>query len=298
MVPNTRPNALREAMNAGRFVVAPGCYDSLSARLAEHHGFPAVYMSGLAVTASLLARPDLELLGMEEMVRHAGLIASSVGISVIADADTGYGGLSNVERTTRAYLQSGVAAIHLEDQASPKRCGHLGGVRLIEESAMVAKLKIAVETRGDADMLIIGRTDAFKAVGLEEAIRRANRYREAGVDVVFVDGVTRVEDFQSVRQGVEGRLMASVVEIDAPALTKASELEAMGYSIAVFAISGVLAAAGALDRIMADMKTHGDTDRSFEGMMTYSELNKELGIQHYDAMWDRFSEPGQGGQLS
>ena len=298
MVLETRPNALREAINDDRFVVAPGCYDSLSARMAEHHGFPAVYMSGLAVTASLLARPDLELLGMEEMVRHAGLIAQAVDIAVIADADTGYGGLSNVERTTRAYMQSGVASIHLEDQASPKRCGHLGSVRLIEESAMVAKLKVAVETRGDADMLIIGRTDAFKAVGLEEAIRRANRYREAGVDVVFVDGVTRVEDFQSVRQGVEGRLMASVVEIDAPALTKASELEAMGYSIAVFAISGVLAAAGALDRIMADMKTHGDTDRSFEGMMTYSELNKELGIQHYDAMWDRFSEPGQGGQLS
>ena len=295
---NMHSNALREAMNAGRFVVAPGCHDSLGARLAEHHGFPAVYMSGLAVTASLLARPDLELLGMEEMVRHAGLIASAVRIPVIADADTGYGSLSNVERTTRAYMQAGVAAIHLEDQASPKRCGHLGGVRLIEERAMVAKLKVALETRGDTDMLIIGRTDAFKAVGLEEAIRRANCYREAGVDIVFVDGVTRAEDFQSVRQGVEGRLMASVVEIDAPALTKASELEAMGYSIAIFAISGVLAVAGALDRVMADIKTHGDTDRSFEGMMTYSALNKELGIQHDDALWDRFSEPGQGGQLS
>jgi 2-methylisocitrate lyase-like PEP mutase family enzyme len=295
---NNSSNALREAIVADRFVVAPGCYDSLGARLAERHGFPAIYMSGLAVTGSLLARPDLELLGMEEMVRQAGLIASAVNIAVIADADTGYGGLSNVERTTRAYVQAGVQAIHLEDQASPKRCGHLAGVRLIDEGAMVAKLKVALEARGDADMLIIGRTDAFKVAGLEEAIRRANCYREAGVDIVFVDGVTRTEDFQQVRQSIEGRLMASVVEIDAPAQTKASELKDMGYSIAIFALSGVLAAAGALDRLMADIKNYGDTDRSFEGMLTYSALNQKLGIEHYEDLWNRFSNPEQSGEQS
>lgn len=298
MGPNKVSNPLQEAMDAGRFIVAPGCYDSLGARLAERHGFPAVYMSGLAVTASLLARPDLELLGMEEMVRHAGLIASAVDIPVIADADTGYGGLSNVERTTGAYLHAGVKAIHLEDQASPKRCGHLAGVRLIEPEAMVAKLQVALETRGDADMLIVGRTDAFKAAGLDEAIRRANCYREAGVDIVFVDGVTRVEDFRSVRHAVEGRLMASVVEIDEPAHTKAGQLEEMGYSIAIFALSGVLAAAGALDRLMADIQTHGDTDRTFEQMTTYSDLNRHLGIQHYESLWNRFSQPEQTGEQS
>ena len=282
--------ALRDAIQAGRFVAAPGCYDALGARLAELHGFPAVYMSGMAVTASLLARPDIELLGMAEMVRQAGLIASTVSIPVIADADTGYGGLANVERTTRAYVQAGAAAIHLEDQASPKRCGHLGGVRLIEEGAMVAKLETALEARGDADMLIIGRTDAFKAADLDEAIRRAKVYGETGVDLLFVDALTRPEDFRRVRENLDGPLMASVVEIDAPARTKAAELEAMGYSIAIYALSGIQAAAGALDQLMADIEAHGDTDRSFKGMMTYSAFNKALGMEHYNALWDRFSE--------
>ena len=290
MTSDRQSNALRQAVDAGRFIVAPGCYDALGARLAERHGFDAVYMSGLAVTASLLARPDLELLGMEEMVRHAGLIASAVGIPIIADADTGYGGLANVARTTRAYLQAQVAAIHLEDQASPKRCGHLGGVRLIEEGAMVAKLQVALETRADADMLIVGRTDAFKAESLDAAIGRANSYAEAGADILFVDGLTEVDDFQRVRQEVKGRLMASVVEIDAPASTKAAELEAMGYSMAIFALSGVLAAAGALDRLMADIKASGDTDRTFEGMMTYSALNEAMGIDDYHKLWNRFSK--------
>ena len=290
MTSDRQSNALRQAVDAGRFIVAPGCYDALGARLAERHGFDAVYMSGLAVTASLLARPDLELLGMEEMVRQAGLIASAVGIPIIADADTGYGGLANVARTTRAYLQAQVAAIHLEDQASPKRCGHLGGVRLIEEGAMVAKLQVALETRADADMLIVGRTDAFKAESLDAAIGRANSYAEAGADILFVDGLTEVDDFQRVRQEVKGRLMASVVEIDAPASTKAAELEAMGYSMAIFALSGVLAAAGALDRLMADIKASGDTDRTFEGMMTYSALNEAMGIDDYHKLWNRFSK--------
>jgi 2-methylisocitrate lyase-like PEP mutase family enzyme len=289
-MPNASPpRALRDALDAGRFVRAPGCYDALSARLAEHHGFPAVYMSGLGVTASLLARPDLELLGMEEMVRQASLIAAAVAIPVIADADTGYGGLANVQRTTRAYVQAGVAAIHLEDQASPKRCGHLGGVRLISEQDMLAKLRVATEARGDADMMIIGRTDAYRAADLDEAIRRATRYAEAGVDLLFVDGLTEHEDFRRVREAVDGRLMGSIVEINEPAHTKAAQLEAMGYSIAAFALSGILAAAGALDRLMAGISTDGDSDSSVEGMMTYNTLNDAIGIKRYHELWDRFS---------
>jgi 2-methylisocitrate lyase-like PEP mutase family enzyme len=281
-------NVLREALDANRFVVAPGCYDALGARIAEKHGFGAVYMSGLGVTASLLARPDLELLGMAEMVRQAGLIASAVSIPVISDADTGYGGLSSVQRTTRAFQQAGVAAIHLEDQASPKRCGQMSGVRLIDADAMTAKLRVAVEARGDGDMLIIGRTDAFRVDGLHEAIRRANLYAETGVDLLFVDGVGKPDDFRRIREGVQGRLVASIVEVNAPAQTRAADLESMGYSVAIYAISGILAAAGALDRLMADIKENAHTDRSFEGMMAYGALNDILGIEAYHRMWDRF----------
>jgi len=290
--------ALREVLDAGRFIVAPGCYDSLGARLAERHGFAAVYMTGAGVTASLLARPDLELLGMAEMVHQAALIASAVRIPVIADADTGYGGAANVERTTQAYMQAGAAAIHLEDQASPKRCGHLAGVRLIDERTMVSKLQVALQARGDEDMLIIGRTDAFKVAGSDEAIRRAKLYAQVGVDLVFIDGLTRAEDFRRVRQSVEGRLMASIVEIDERAQVSAQELEAMGYSIAVFALSGIQAAAGALDRLMAEIKADGRTDRSFENMMTYTVLNAALGIDRYHALWDRFVESDRSGERS
>lgn len=282
-------NTLRTAIDTNKFVVAPGCYDSLSARVAEFHGFDAVYMSGLAVTASLLARPDLELLGMAEMVHQANLITSAVNIPVIADADTGYGGLVNVKRTTEAYMQAGVAAIHIEDQASPKRCGQMGGVRLIDSDTMLSKLKVAVETRGDGDMLIIGRTDAFRVSGIDDAIKRANLYAETGVDVLFVDGITMPEDFRRVREAVEGPLMASIVEVDTPAKTKATELEAMGYAIAVFAISSIQAVAGALNRLMADIKTNGNTDQSFKDMLHYSSLNELLGIEHYHHLWDQFT---------
>ena len=287
------PNALRAAIENRQFVVAPGIYDALGACLAEQHGFPAVYMSGLAVTASLLARPDLELLGMEEMVRQAGLIASAVNIPVIADADTGYGGLANVERTVRAYMQAGVAAIHLEDQASPKRCGHLGGVRLISAGEMCAKYELAVAARGNNSMLVVGRTDAFKAAeggGLDEAIRRGQRIAQTGVDLVFVDGLTQPDHFQRVRDEVEGRLLASVVEIDMPAKTKAAALREMGYSVAIFALSGVLTVAGALAGLMASLAKEGDTDAAFPKMMTYSELNRRVGIEHYHRLWDQYGQ--------
>lgn len=288
---NSTAVLLRKAVAVGKFVVAPGIYDALGARLAERHGFPCVYMSGLAVTASLLARPDIELLGMEEMVRQAGLIVSAVDIPVIADADTGYGGPGNLERTVRAYMQAGVAAIHLEDQASPKRCGHLGGVRLISADEMCAKYELAVSARGDKDMLIIGRTDAFKAAGegLDAAIRRGQLISQTGVDLIFVDGITKRDDFKRIRDEVEGKLLASVVEIDAPAPTKAEELREMGYSVAIFALSGALAAAGALASLMASLSTRGDTDEAFPHMLTYTDLNHYLGIEHYHGLWDKYA---------
>ena len=286
----TRARRLRQAVEQDKFIAAPSCYDALSARIAELHGFEAVYMSGLAVTASLLAKPDLELLGMAEMVDQAALINSAVHIPVIADADTGYGGLANVQRTVAAYMQAGIAAIHLEDQASPKRCGHLGTVKLIDDGRMTAKLEVALEVRGSADMLIIGRTDAFKAVNLDEAIRRAKLYARTGVDLLFVDGLTKPDDFRKVRQEIDGKLMASIVEIDAPALTKASLLEELGYSIAVYALSSIQTVAGALDRLMGDIKAAGSTDVSFRHMMTYSDLSKALDIEHFHNLWDRHSK--------
>jgi 2-methylisocitrate lyase-like PEP mutase family enzyme len=283
-------NSLREALELKRFVTAAGVYDALGARLAEVNGLQAVYMSGLSVTASLIARPDLELLGMAEMVRQAALITSAVSIPVIADADTGYGGLSNIERTVQSYRQAGVAAIHLEDQASPKRCGHLGGVRLIPEREMRARYECAVESNNGSTMLIIGRTDAFKAQehgGLDEAVRRAKIIARTGVDVIFVDGLIEKEHFRRVRDEVGGYLLASIVEIDKPASVKVSDLEEMGYSIAVFPLSAILAATKAIESIMKRIARDGDTGGEFDNMTTYSELNFRMGIEKYHQLWNR-----------
>lgn len=283
-------NPLREALELKRFVTAAGVYDALGARLAEVNGLQAVYMSGLSVTASLIARPDLELLGMAEMVRQAALINSAVSIPVIADADTGYGGLSNIERTVQSFRQAGVAAIHLEDQASPKRCGHLGGVRLIPVQEMRARYECAVESNNGSSMLIIGRTDAFKAQehgGLDEAIRRAKIIAQTGVDVIFVDGLTEKEHFRRVRDEVEGYLLASIVEIDKPASVKVSDLVEMEYSIAAFPLSAILAATKAIESVMKRIGRDGDTDGEFDNMTTYSELNFRLGIEKYHQLWNR-----------
>ncbi len=171
--------------------MAPGAADALTARLVEQAGFPAVYMTGFGATASRLGCPDVGLLTQTEMATHARDMVRAVNIPVIADADTGYGGPANIERTVREYQQAGVAAIHLEDQAIPKRCGHMGGVKLISTDEMVHRLTCALAVRGDDDLLVIGRTDALPVLGLEEAVRRAQAYREAGVDIVFIDAIKR-----------------------------------------------------------------------------------------------------------
>ncbi|MGE0701272.1 MAG: oxaloacetate decarboxylase, partial [Hyphomicrobiaceae bacterium] len=164
--------------------MAPGAMDALSARLVESAGFPAVYMTGLGATASRLGTPDIGLLSQTEMTEHARNMARAVSIPIIADADTGYGGPSNIHRTVREHIQAGVAAIHLEDQVAPKRCGQLAGIRLIDAEEAAARLRCAIEARGRDDLIVIGRTDARPAAGAEEAIRRARLYRLAGGDRV------------------------------------------------------------------------------------------------------------------
>ncbi len=181
------PRQLRTLLDGDALVVAPGAYDALSARLVEEAGFPAAYMTGFGTAASLLGRPDIGLVSSTEMIDHARRIASCVAIPVIADADTGYGNPINVIRTVRDYERAGVAGIHLEDQAMPKRCGHMSGKVLVTVGDMVAKVQAAVAARTDPDFVIIARTDARGVEGLEAAIDRAGQYREAGADVLFVE---------------------------------------------------------------------------------------------------------------
>jgi len=180
-------------METGRPVLAPGCYDALGARLIEEAGFSAVYMSGFGTSAGLLGRPDVGLTSMTEMVDNARRIVDAVDLPVIADADTGYGNPINVLRTVKEYERAGVAALHIEDQVAPKKCGHMEGKQVVPVAEMVEKVRAAVDARISSDLLIIARTDARAVEGLDAAIERAGRYREAGADILFIEAPQSVE---------------------------------------------------------------------------------------------------------
>ena len=188
---------LRELLAGPEPVLAPGAYDALSARLVERAGFPAVYMTGFGASASLLGRPDVGLLSFAEMAGHARRLVQAVEVPVIADADDGYGNPLNVMRTVREYAAAGVAALHIEDQVAPKRCGHMDGKDVIDASEMVEKVRAAVEARGDATCSI-ARTDARAVEGLDAALERARRYREAGADLLFVEAPETEAEIEAV----------------------------------------------------------------------------------------------------
>jgi len=264
-------------------VIAPGVYDALGARMAEVAGFKAVYMSGFAVTASLLARPDIGLLTMSEMVGQAANIVNAVNVPVIADADTGYGGLPNVERTVIEYERRGVSAIHIEDQVSPKRCGHLAGVKLIGKAQMEKKLKCALAARSTPEFLIIGRTDAFRCLGIAEAIERAKRYADAGADIIWVDGLSDPSDYERISKSISVPKMAAIVEVDAPAKVNARQLKDMGFSVVIFPLSGLLAAAHTLSRAMREIMESGASEKLHEEMIGYSEFNRLMGVERFRA---------------
>jgi 2-methylisocitrate lyase-like PEP mutase family enzyme len=214
--------------------MAPGAPDALTARLIEQAGFGAVYMTGFAATAALIGCPDIGLLTQTEMTSHARNMVRAVTVPVIADADTGYGGPANVERTVREYCQAGVAAIHLEDQVQPKRCGHMAGVKLIPAEAMAGKLQCALQARAEDDLLIIGRTDALITEGIESAIQRGRLYLETGIDMLFIDAVKTIDDARALGQALDGKLVISMVEGNETAQLTCEELQQMGFSAALY----------------------------------------------------------------
>src|SRR3954451_22936934 len=191
---------LRALLDRGEPVLAPGAYDRLSARLIERAGFPAVYMTGFGASASLLGRPDVGLLSFAEMAGHARRLVQAVDVPVIADADDGYGNPLNVMRTVREYEAAGVAALHIEDQVAPKRCGHMEGKAVIDTADMVEKVRAAVEARRSPELVIIARTDARAVEGLDAALERARRYREAGADMLFVEAPESEEEVAAVAE--------------------------------------------------------------------------------------------------
>ncbi|TYR33988.1 isocitrate lyase/PEP mutase family protein [Mesorhizobium microcysteis] len=253
----TQANELRRLLQGGRIIAAPGAPDSLSARLVQRAGFEAIYMTGFGATATRLGTPDIGLLTQTEMTEHARNMTRAVSIPVIADADTGYGGPSNIHRTMREYVQAGVAAIHLEDQVAPKRCGQMAGVKLMGREESALRLKAAISARGEDDLVIIGRTDALQAEGIDEALYRAKLYQDAGIDLVFIDGIKRIADVETVARELAGPKVVSIVDGNETTALKTADLQEMGFSVVFYALTALLSATRAMEDAFAQLRATG-----------------------------------------
>ncbi|MCS6931716.1 MAG: isocitrate lyase/PEP mutase family protein [Acetobacteraceae bacterium] len=251
---------LAAALKAGRFITAPGIYDMISARIADRMGFEALYATGFGTVASHLGVPDAGIATYTDMVSRMGTFARGCATPVIADADTGYGGLLNVRHTVQGYEAAGIAAIQLEDQESPKKCGHTPGRRVIPAEEMALKIRVAAEARKSPDFLIIARTDARTQHGLAEAIRRARLYAEAGADILFVESPESEAELAEIGRALRGiPLLANMVEGGRTPLLPASRLKELGYAIAIWPAAGFLSAAAALERAYGELKATGST---------------------------------------
>ncbi|MFH5924448.1 isocitrate lyase/PEP mutase family protein [Roseomonas xinghualingensis] len=252
--------ALKAALDAGQFVVAPGIFDMISARIADGMGFTALYATGYGTVASHLGVPDAGTATYTDMVSRMGRFAQGCRTPLIADADTGYGGLLNVRATIMGYEAAGVTAIQIEDQEVPKKCGHTPGRRVIPAKDMALKIEVAAEARRDSNFLIIARTDARTGLGLDEAIRRGKLYRQAGADIVFIESPESEDEMKRIGQEIDAPLFANNVEGGRTPILSAEKLKSFGYNIAIYPALGFLTAAAALERAYTHLRTHGDSN--------------------------------------
>lgn len=238
--------SLKQILAAGEFVIAPGVFDMFSARVADQLDFKALYMTGYGVSGSYLGVADAGLITYTDMVGRAATIAEGIGKPLIADADTGFGGLINLRRTIRGYEAAGVQAIQFEDQESPKKCGHTRGRQVIPMADMLKKIEVAVEARRSDDTLIIARTDARTSLGLDAAIKRGNAYAKAGADIIFVESPESGDEFRRVGAEVDGWLLANMVPTGLSPEIPADTLHEWGFNIAIYPALGMGVVAAAL----------------------------------------------------
>src|ERR1700730_10578382 len=269
---------LRELLTSPDLLVAPGAYDALSARLIAQAGFSAVYMTGFGTAASVLAQPDSGLLMMSEMVSRASALAAVVGdLPLIADADTGYGNPINVRRTIREYERAGVAAVHIEDQVWPKKCGHMEGKQIIPIDEMVQKVRAAVDARQEPDFVIIARTDANAVNGLEDALLRGRAYREAGADVIFIEAPRSNEELHAIARAFpDTPLLFNWAESGKTPLLTLNEIHKLGFKLVIFPVSLLFAATRAMLSLLEVLK-QGETPASFSSQtVTFSQFTQHI----------------------
>jgi len=284
-----RAASLRELLARDEPILAPGAYDALSARLIEAAGFDAVYMTGFGTAAGLLGRPDVGLLDMSEMVGNARRIVEAVGVPVIADADTGYGNPLNVIRTVHEYEQAGVSAIHIEDQVTPKKCGHMDRKQLVPPEEMVAKLRAAVAARR-TDLVLIARTDARAVEGVDAALRRARQYREAGADMVFFEAPQTEAEIETVAKDLaDVPLLFNWAEGGKTPPISYARLRALGFRIIIFPISALLAATRGMREVLETIRRDGTPAGALQGLPRFAEFLDFIGLPEIQSLEQRFS---------
>jgi carboxyvinyl-carboxyphosphonate phosphorylmutase len=283
-------SVLRQLLRQPGIIVAPGAYDCLTAKLIEREGFPAVYMTGAGTAVTRVGKPDLGFATLTEMLANARAIASTVRVPLIADADTGYGGALNVYRTVQEYEKAGVAALHIEDQAFPKRCGHLDGKDVVPLADMVVKLRAARDARTDEDFVIIARTDALAVTGLDDTLRRCAAYAEAGADVLFVEALRTQAEIDRVRREVNVPLLYNMVEHGKSPLIPVPQLEALGFNIVIFPGSLMLSVCTLAQRILREIRQHGTTVNLLGELWSVVDLFNLMGMQETLALDAKWSE--------
>jgi 2-methylisocitrate lyase-like PEP mutase family enzyme len=270
---------LRQRLSSPKLVVAPGVHDMVSLRLANALGFEALYMTGFGAVASYLGLPDAGLATYTDMVNRVKQMASMATAPLIADGDTGYGGLLNVRHTVRGYEEAGASAIQLEDQEFPKKCGHTPGRRVIPMDDMVKKIRVAVEARTSRDFLVIARTDARTSLGLDEALARGEAYAKAGADVLFIESPESVDEMRAIGKRFDLPLVANMVEKGRTPVLPREELEAIGYRIAIFPVSALLAAVKAMSGVYSHIKKTGSSKDVPVALEDFTELTKLMGFE-------------------
>ncbi|MSP67306.1 MAG: oxaloacetate decarboxylase [Alphaproteobacteria bacterium] len=282
---------LRRLLAGADIIMAPGVADALNARLVARHGFPAIYMTGAGTSAVRLGMPDIGLLTLTEMADNAARIADASGLPLIADADNGYGGPFNVQRTVRAYQRAGAAALHLEDQVLPKRCGHLAGKQLISAAEMVAKIKAATDARSDADFVLIARTDALAVEGLNAALDRAAAYGAAGADVLFVESPRTDQELAAIKGRLALPLLYNMASSGKTPFLPAAQIQALGFKIVIYPNFIILAAIRAAERVLTEIKQTGTPAGLRNEMATFTEFFDLLGMPEVQRLEARYGVP-------
>ncbi len=264
-------------------IIAPGVHDMVSLRLADSFGFEALYMTGYGTVASSLGLPDAGLASYTQMLEKVQMMAAMAKTPLIADGDTGYGGLLNIQHTIRGYENAGVVAIQLEDQEFPKKCGHTPSRRVIPTNDMVKKIQVASDSRSDANFLIIARTDARTSLGIDEALKRGEAYAKAGADILFIESPESKEEMQMIGKQFDLPVVANMVDTGKTPVLSRDELQAIGYQLAIFPVTAMLASVKAMQQVYAVFKAQGSSVQMADQLYEFNDLSKLMG---FEEVWD------------